>query len=281
MVPGDEAPLSTSMTMEEIEAEAGGEERPKADLDKTMAEGDEVPEAYRGKSVSEIIRIAETARSTMNESVTAAREAAASAARAAEFGTRREEAPPPPPPKDMTREELKALYDEDPLQAIQVIEDQAMRRVAAHVEERIAPLTAGTMGAAENWAKQEYPDEFALFGDKITAMVDSIPNKQVFSSKKGWEDAISYVRGQKGNFEKLVDHRATKTNTEAASTAREKERSNAGFSGRNVTVESRRESSAVGGGEMSKEEESVAQRFIDDGTFKDMAEYKKWQRMGG
>lgn len=281
MVAGDDTPYGTSMTMEEIEAEAGGEEKPKADLDKTFAEGDDTPEAYRGKSVNEIIKIAETARGAMNDSVAAATRAAESAAAAATALSH------PPAvvvaaPKELTREELKTLYDEDPMAALDVIQQQAMNRIAQHVEERIAPLTSGTMSAAENWAKQEFPDEFALFGDKIQGMIDSIPNKQIFSGKKGWEDAIAYVRGQKGNFEKLIDHRNNKVNSDEADTARTRERDRAGFTGRStVTAARAREDSRQVESGMGEAEKNIAQRFIDDGTFKDMSEYRKWQKMGG
>jgi len=282
MVPGDDSPaFGESFTMDEIEAGAGATAVEKPDLSKVLADGDDVPEAYRGKSVSEIIRIAETARTTMNESVTAAR-TAAEAARdaAAAIGTRQD--PPPTPPKELTREEIKALYDEDPMAALDVIQQQAERRIAQHVEDRIAPLTSGTMGAAENWAKQEFPDEFELFGDKIAAMIASVPNKQIFSGKKGWEDAIAYVRGQKGNFEKLMDHRNNKGNSDEAATARERERANAGFTGRSTTTARQREAArSADSGDMSEQEKGIAQRFIDDGTFKDMAEYRRWQKMGG
>lgn len=283
-MPGEnDAPLfGESFTMDEIEEGAGATVAERPDLSKVLADGEDVPEAYRGKSVSEIIRIAETARTTMNESVTAAR-TAAEAARdaAAAMGNRRDE-PPAPPPKELTREEIKALYDEDPMAALDVIQEQAMRRVSQHVEERIAPLTSGTMSAAENWAKQEFPEEFELFGDKIKQMIDSVPNKQIFSGKKGWEDAIAYVRGQKGNFEKLMEHRTNKGNSDEAASARERERANAGFTGRSTTTARQREAArSADAGDMGEQEKSIAQSFIDNGTFKDMAEYRRWQKMGG
>ena len=80
--------------------------------------------------------------------------------------------------------------------------------MSAHIEARIAPLTAGTMNAAENWARQEYGDEFELFEKDIKALVNGVPNKQVFTTKEGWQDAIAYVRGKAGNFEKLLGSRS-------------------------------------------------------------------------
>lgn len=282
MVPGDDTPFASAMTMDEIEESMSGDTQEKPDLSKITADGDDIPEAYRGKSVADIIKIAEGARTQMNESTRAAQEARDAALRAEGA---RSAAPPPkeePPPKEMTREELKALYDEDPLAAIAKIEEQAMSRVAAHVEARIAPLTAGTMSAAENWARQEFPDEFALFGDEIKGMIDSIPNKQVFSDKKGWQDAISFIRGKAGNFEKLIDHRANKNNTEEGERARGRERDSAGFTGRTTVASRQRQDTSSRAAEgMNDDERRIAQRFIDDGTFKDMNEYIKWQKMGG
>lgn len=280
MVPGDDTPFTSAMTMDEIEESMSGDTQEKPDLSKITADGDDIPEAYRGKSVTDIIKIAEGARTQMNESTRAAQEARDAALRAE--GSRTPPPPPPEAPKEMTREELKALYDEDPLAAIAKIEEQAMNRVAAHVEARIAPLTAGTISAAENWARQEFPDEFALFGDEIKGMIDSIPNKQVFSDKKGWQDAISFIRGKAGNFEKLIDHRANKNNTEEGERARGRERESAGFSGRTtVASRQRQDTSSRAGADMNDDERRIAQRFIDDGTFRDMAEYVKWQKMGG
>lgn len=284
-MPGDnESVFGTSMTMQEIEDSIGAEEKPPVNLDDLKApEVDDIPEAYRGKSMKDIIAIAEGARSQMNESTRAAQEAREAAQRAAELAGRQ----PPPKveePKELTREEMKALYDEDPFKALEIMENQLLNRVNRHVEDRIAPLTDGTMSSAEQWARQEYADEFELFGDKIKGMVDSIPNKQVFSTKKGWEDAVAYVRGQKGNFEKLVEHRADKSNREEGASARERERGNAGFSGRSTVASSSRRdtsSSTRQDADMGDEERQIAQRFINDGTFKDMAEYRKWQRMGG
>lgn len=283
-MPGENegGPFGTSMTMQEIEESIGAEEKPPVDLTKLMADGDTVPEAYRGKSVDEIIKIAESARTQMNESTRAAQEAREAAQRAEQLGRT---APPPPPeaPKDLTREQLKELYEEDPIAALEVMEQQALRRVERHVDQRLEPLTAGTVNAAENWARQEYPDEFALFGDKIKGMVDSIPNKSVFSTKKGWEDAVAYIRGQAGNFEKLIEHRQTKNNSEELGNARERERQNAGFTGRTTVASTRRDtsSSTRQDADMGDEERQIAQRFINDGTFKDMNEYRRWQKMGG
>ncbi len=287
MVPDNEDdgrpnPFGSSVTLEEMEADSAAESAAPTDLDKVKADGDTVPEAYRGKSFAEVIKIAETARETMNESTRAAQEAREAAARA-EAAAGRQPAPAPEPIKELSREELKALYDEDPLQAIAVMQDQSMRRAEAHVEQRLSAITEGTVGQAENWARQEFADEFELFGTEIKKMVDGISNKQVFASKQGWQDAVAYVRGKAGNFEKLVEHRQTKASREEAGNARQGERDRSGFTGRNNAgaPRSRDVSNSEAEKGMSSEEKQIAQRFIDDGTFKNMAEYRQWQRMGG
>lgn len=286
MVPDNEDddrpnPFGSSVTLEDMETDESDSSGGKPDLKTIKAEGDDIPEAYRGKTFSEVIQIAEGARGAMNESVQAARDAAAAARAAAEGGNR--PAPAVEEVKELSRDELKALYDEDPLQAIAVMQEQSMRRAEAHVEQRLGAITEGTVSQAENWARQEFADEFELFGDDIMKMVGGIKNKAVFTSKQGWEDAVSYVRGKKGNFEKLVTHREEKANKENGNNARANERERSGFTGRNTAgnVRSRDVSNETATKGMSDEERTIAQRFIDNGTFKDMAEYKRWQRMGG
>lgn len=284
-MPGDNdnpSPFGQSVTADDYEAATDESSNQKPDLSKVVADGDDIPEAYRGKSVTEIIKIAETSRGAMNDSVEASRQAA-EAARAAAEASRAPAPPAPEAPKELTREELKAMYDEDPLAAIELMNTQALRRAEAHVSARLDGLTEGTVAQAENWAKQEFADEFELFGDEIKKMVGGISNKAVFTTKQGWQDAVAYVRGKAGNFEKLVEHRTNKENGAARDEARKGQRDSSGFTGRNVSANGRSRDVADSAAtkDMGDDEKAIAQRFIDNGTFKDMAEYKRWQRMGG
>jgi len=266
-----------SVSLEEMESEA----KPEVKGGDTKAEGDDIPEEYRGKSVKEIIAIANSARSGL-QTATSAAEAARAAAELA--SQNRQSAPPPPEEvKELSREEIKALYDEDPLKAIEVIEEQAARRVSAHIESRLAPLTQGTMSAAENWARQEFGDEFELFEKDIKALVNNVPNKAVFTTKEGWQDAVAYIRGKAGNFEKLIDHRREKENNQDRETARTRERSAAGFTGRSTNAGNTRAPSSdkAIGDRMSPEMKTIADNFISDGVFKDYAEYMSWYNKGG
>lgn len=246
----------------------------------TVLDGEDIPEAYRGKTATEIIKLAESARGGMNDALTMARDAAQASQRAAETSARRDD-PPKEAEKPLTREQLKEIYDEDPIKALEIMEAQAMTRLQSHVDARLAPLAEGTMSSAENWARQEYGDEFSLFEEDIKKMVNSIGNKALFGTHKGWEDTIAYVRGQKGNFEKLIDHRANKVNESARDSARQGQRQGAGFTAKNTRTGT---STPTGTGSMegmSAEESTIVQRFISNGTFKDVAEYRRWQRAGG
>jgi hypothetical protein len=268
-----------SVTLEEMEGDT--EEGPKKGGDH-KAEGDDIPDEYKGKSVAEIIKMVDLSRDGMRTALSAAE----SARQAAELAAASRQPAPQiqdEGPKELTREELKALYDEDPLAAIEKIEEQAARRVNAHIEARLAPLTSGTMNSAENWAREEFPDEFELFEKDIKALIAGVPNKTVFTSKEGWQDAIAYVRGKGGNFEKLVDHRLEKKNATDRDTSRTRERERTGFSGRSTNAGNTRapDNDRAIADKMGDDQRRIAQSFIDAGTFKNMSEYMTWYNKGG
>lgn len=272
-MPG-EPTFGESLTMDEIESQIAASEAQPAE--------DDLPEAYRGKSPKEIAAIAEAARNQLNERLDFAK-IAAEAARGA--------APAPPPkeepaaPQEMTREQLKELYEEDPMKALEIMENQVESRLTRHFESRLQPMAEGIVGQAENWARQEFATEFELFGDEIKQLVENVGNKNVFTQKKAWEDAVAYVRGRAGNMEKLWEHRQSKQSEVAARDAREREARNSGFTGSNRGNASGPRASAVDNaailGGMSEEEKVIAQRFIDDGVFKDFKEYQLWNRREG
>lgn len=280
MVPGDDqdSPYGGSVTLEEMEA-AGATVGEPADLTKVKAEGDEVPEAYRGKSVSEIIALAEVSRQGMRA---ADESRAAAEARAALAATRPIEQAPAPQAEvpELTREKFAELYAEDPVEALAQMEAQNIRKMMAHVDARLSPLAGGITGQVENWARQEYADEFALFGDQIQKVIDGMPNKQFLTGKKGWEDVVAYVRGQKDNFEKLVDHREAAKSQVARGEARREQVVDAGFSGRSAAGRGAGAAEGVPTG-MDEEQLKIADRFVDSGVFKSRSEYMRWYKGGG
>lgn len=260
------------VTMEEIEEQVAAAEAPKpANLAELKLEGDEVPEEFRGKSMADVLRgvgtmkdalrISESAR----QAAEAAREANAAAARSAPAPVVQEE-------PEMTREQLKELYDTDPLAAIDKMNEISMKNAERHLASRLAPLEGGVTQAAENWARGEYATEFELFGKEINDFVSQMPNKAVFSTKKGWEDMISFIRGRAGNLEKYIDHKQNGRGKSPAE-ARGQQIDDSGFQGSGDAPRGSIPKSAAG---LDETQKKIAQRMIDDGLIKTMDEYVKF-----
>jgi hypothetical protein len=231
----------------------------------TKLEGDRVPEEVRGKTVDDVLsenrRLQETLRLRDAEAATlrSALDRPTPAAAAP--------APAPAPEPELTREQLLELHQNDPLAAIDYMNQQAIRRAEAAVAARLGTIEAGTMSMAEQQARSEFADEFELFGPDIQRMVDSIPNKAVFNTKKGWADAVSFVRGQPGNFEKLLDKRTGSLRTPEE--AREEQRSNTPRQPRSTKT------APVGEKRLSPQQKEIAA-----GLGMSEAEYLKWERVG-
>ncbi len=228
------------------------------DPDSIKLEGEKIPERYRGKSLSDILK--ENA-------------ALEQQARIAVLEQRRPEPAPsapapqaPEPEPELTREQLQELYDNDPLAAIEAMQAQALRTAERSLAGRLGALEAGTVGATENWARTEYADEFELFGDKIEQFKNSLPNKQVLTTKQGWKDMISYIRGQDDNFELLLEHRAGRPHPSPRS-ARRAQAETAGFNG----TPARRGSVSSRGVRLSSDQREAAR-----GLGMSEAEYAKW-----
>lgn len=128
-----------------------------------------------------------------------------------------------PEPQQLTREQLAELWQQDPLKAVEYMQDQRIRLLEENLHRRLEPLVQGTSVSVREAMKAKYPDEFALFGDDIEKVVSSVPDKSIFNNPSNWEDLISWVRGKPGNLEKLVDHwqrkQAEKAKAEQAAAA--------------------------------------------------------------
>jgi len=129
----------------------------------------------------------------------------------------------------LTREQLAELHQRDPLAAIEYMQADADRRLSENLERRLAPLISGGSTTAREAARAKYPDEFELFGGDIEKMLsDPRVSRDAMSQPQAWEDMIAYVRGRSGNFEKLVEHRASKDKDKAARDAQAREAASAG-----------------------------------------------------
>jgi len=236
-------------------------------------EGDDIPEEFRGKTAAEIAAQAKAAMSALRTS----EESRLTMKTALE--SRPAEQPKVEVPKEepeMTREQLKELYDTDPLAAMEKFTEIAEKRATKNFNVRLGQMETSGVGMAENWAREEFPDEFKLFGPELTDFVKQFP-PATFTTKKGWEDAVGFIRGKRGNFEKLMEFRQNgpgKTSTEA----REEQEVAAGHSGKGTREQGRVpiEKPTV----LDATERQIAQEFINSGTFKDEAEYIKWSKIG-
>lgn len=259
------------MTMEEIEEQLAAAEAPKpVNLSETKLDGDEVPEEFRGKTLADVLKGVGTMKDALRISESARQ--AAEAAREASSAARSTPAPVVQEEPEMTREQLKELYDNDPLAAIEKMQEISMKNAERHLASRLAPLEGGVTQAAENWARQEFATEFELFGKEISDFVAQMPNKAVFSTKKGWEDMVAYIRGRQGNLEKYIDHKQNGRG-KSPSDARSEQINDAGFQGSGDTPRISIPKSAAG---LDETQKKIAQRMIDDGLIKNMDEYVRF-----
>lgn len=194
------------VTLEEIEAQTAlaAQEGKKLDLNSKLEDG--VPEEFKGKTVSEVLQLAKGTMDGLKVSETRRLEL--------ESKVQAPIVQAPPEPKlepELTKDQLKALYDSEPMAAIEYMSTQAEKRATVNLEKRILPLLAGSATNAEEMAKRKYPDEFALFSGDIAEIVNRVPDRTVLAQPKTWDDLIAYVRGQPVNFDKLVAHKANQT----------------------------------------------------------------------
>lgn len=205
------APVKTDQTFDEMEASlAPAPEKPK--LTEIKLEGDDVPEDLRGKSVDELVKLAKG----LGESLKLSEHARLSAAAAAPAPVA---APPAPPePKEMTDEELAELHATDPIKAMRVMQDQAVRIAQRNLEARVSPLITGTSSAVETSARVRYPQEFEVLGSEISSIIQSLPNKQILSDPAAWDQIVAHARGL--HYEKFEAFRAARKGATALATAR-------------------------------------------------------------
>ncbi len=258
--------VPTSVTMDEIEQLQ--QDQPEADLSKVTLVGDDVPEDLRGKSVKDAL----ARLGGLSEALKVSEQARKQAETNAQLALSGRQDPPkseePPAPKELTEDELRELYEENPLQAISVMQDQAIRRAERNLESRLGPMMTGTAAQVENAVRAKYADEFELFGDQITSLAASVPNgKAVLSNPAAWDDLIALVRGRPGNIEKLI---TKKTSGRTVDQARQEQIGATGFTGSGGQRGTTREV----GGQLDPIQKEIAEKL-------DMSEadYIKWSKV--
>lgn len=160
--------------------------------------------AQQAARLQEALRISEAARMAQHAALEAQRAAAGNA--------------PPPQQPQFTYEQIRDMIASgDPdqqLQGIAIMQQQALTQAERHYSARINALMDGTISQAELDARAKYALEFELFGDTINQLKNSLPDKTVLTTPKGWSDLIAYVRGQDDNFNKLVTTRTERQTRE-------------------------------------------------------------------
>lgn len=221
--------LPVDVTLEEVEAQTAlaAQESQKLDLNSKLEDG--VPDEFKGKTVSEALQLAKGTLDGLKVSET----------RRLELESRTQSAPVQTPPEptpepELTKDQLKTLYDSDPMAAIEYMSVQAEKRATVNLEKRILPLLAGSATNAEETARRKFPDEFALFSNDIAEIVNRVPDRSVLAQPKTWDDLIAYVRGQPANFDKLVAHKASQTGAAQLAVAQNLQANSAGASVRST-----------------------------------------------
>jgi hypothetical protein len=193
-----------SVTLDEMEQ--GSRVAPK--MDDIKLDGEGIPEHLKGKSAADLVKMLEGTQEAVRISERA-REQAELTARA----LAKQEAPPPPPmpepEPELSEEQVAELYQNDPVKAIKVLSEQAVKRAEKNLENRLGPMMRGSASAVESAARTKYAEEFELFGEEITRLAGSVPNKEaILSNPAAWDDMISLIRGRPGNFEKLIERKS-------------------------------------------------------------------------
>lgn len=258
----------TTLSLEELESRSSATEaapEPKAsDVKITAAD---VPDYLRGKSVGEIVEMVERTQKALRMS-----EDARLALRNTIEGGGQPQAPAPEQPKQLTRDEIKELMENDPLAAFEYMQNNLVRSLDDHLNVRLQPVVQGTLGTYERSAREKYSTEFELFGDQIEAAKKMV-DPRVLATEQGWKDIISFVRGQDDNLDKLIQHRSGRN----PSNARAEQISNSGFSSARTGAVTRTSEPTGGDFGLDETQKEIARELYPELTpEKAYIEYKRW-----
>lgn len=267
-------PLRGDVMLDEIEkqmkeqeaadkvASDAAEAKAKADLEaKARADAAAAaPPDPRVKALEEALRISEEGRRRQEETLRSITPGA---------GKKTDETP------ELTREQLAELFEKEPLAAIEYLQTNAMKKLDESISRRLEPLVSGGATSAREMAKSKYPEEFIVLGPEIQAMLDDPRiSKSAMNNIQAWDDLIAFIRGKPGNFEKLVEHRASKERGKAADDARAREAAAAGTHTRSDV----RPPAPVVSGDLDDTEREIARTIHPDLTPEEAyTEYKRWR----
>jgi hypothetical protein len=240
----DTAAAAEAETKRKAEAEA------KARADATAAVGDDP----RVKALQEALRISEEARQRQKALADQIREP-----------------PPAEPARELSAEELKKLWDENPLAAIDQMLDRREKILTKNIDARLGGLAASTASSARDAAERKYPDEFKVLAREIDETLTELKNPNL-STMKHWDDFIAFVRGR--NFDKVVKAREDRIKQEAAAAAQSTQAATTGAH----TSSQIRPGPVATTGDLDDTEKEIA-RMLNPGMTPEQAyaEHKKWK----
>lgn len=225
----------------------------------------DVPDALRGKSLTDVLDQLERTRQALRMS----EDARLALRNSAESGNERQ--PEPVAEPELTRDQIKELMAEDPLAAYEYMQQRMVRSLDDHLNVRLQPLVTGTVGAVEQQVRAKYADEFELFADQIE-QAKKMVHPSVLATAKGWEDLVSYVRGQPGNFDVLVQRRTARPPADA----RRDQAENAGFTANRTTTRTTVQPTGGDAGLDETQKEIARELFPDKSPEQAYIEYKRW-----
>jgi hypothetical protein len=199
-----------SMSLEEIEQRNS---QPAAqDFTKIKLEGDGVPEILRGKSVADLVAGYDTTIKALRASEEQRQALSNSQAALSEVRNRgasqQQAAPAPVPEPEMTTEQWKQLFEDDPFTYHEKKAELLERKTSRILQESIAPLAGSAADQSLTLARSKYVDEFAALGQEIDQTISSLADKRALSAPGAMDELIAYVRGK--NFDKFYNYKLSK-----------------------------------------------------------------------
>ena len=183
------------------------------DYSKVTLDGEDIPEAFRGKSVSDLV----TTISRLGDALKVSEDARVALKTSSEALAEARRAPPPaaPPPApqpdpELNDEQLQALYDESPRKYQDYLAQQSERRMTRMMQGYLAPVVGNSADMALREARQRFPEEFVAFGKDIEKFVSEMPDKNILATPGAVDQMMDYMRGK--NWKAFQDHIAAKQN---------------------------------------------------------------------
>ena len=184
-----------------------------ADFSKVVLDGAEVPEAFRGKSVADLV----TQLSRLGEALKVSEDARVALKNSSEAlsEVRRPQSPTSPqapaPEPELNEDQLQALYDENPRKYQDYLAQQAEKRMMAAVRGAIGPVVTSSADMALREARQRFPDEFSAFGKEVEKFISEIPDRSVLTAPGAVDQLMDYMRGK--HWQAFQAHLANKQGT--------------------------------------------------------------------